>query len=219
MSTKNINLLFGFIMAVVVFTIMLIIQHELSISTIAIVILISIPITINGNVFSFWGGFSEKNIYSFFSVFQDARKDAWHLFGLGFLQKAGKSAGGCFSITLFQKADEDAWQIIGLALFQKADRYAGQLFGVIFLQYAEKDAWQFIGVTLFKMSGRNCWQLIGITLAQEVGMDCWQGIGLVFFENAERGIKHYLSFAFLGNNPAYTKCFGITIKRRFLSNN
>src|SRR3989344_2961544 len=87
----------------------------------ALVALLVLPINIGGNVFTFAGNATaEKSIYSIFSLYQKAGRDAVTAVGLTY-QKAGRDAVTAAGLT-YQKAGRDAVTIVGLAGYQKAER-------------------------------------------------------------------------------------------------
>src|SRR3989338_6635158 len=69
--------------------------------------LLALPIDIGGNVFTIAGNaVAEKNIYSLFSVYQQAGQDAVTGLGLEIYQKAGRGARVPISIALYQRVGE-----------------------------------------------------------------------------------------------------------------
>lgn len=89
---------------------------------VALVALLALPINIGGNVFTVAGNATaEKDIYSIFSFYQKAGRDAFTVFGF-----------------LYQQAERDAFTFLGLT-YQQARRDANFGFGLA-VQMAERNA-------------------------------------------------------------------------------
>lgn len=84
----------------------------------AFVALLALPLNINGNVFTIAGNATaDKNMFSFFSLYQNAGQNAGTVLGLAY-QNAGQDAGTFFGLA-YQNARQDAVTVFGLA-YQKA---------------------------------------------------------------------------------------------------
>src|SRR3989344_8892914 len=74
--------------------------------SIALISLLSLPININGNVFTVIGNAkSEKSVYSVFSLYQHAGEDAVTIFSLAGYQKTGRNALTFVGVSVGQTAD------------------------------------------------------------------------------------------------------------------
>ena len=81
--------------------------------------LLALPIDIGGNVFTIAGNaVAEKNIYSLFSVYQQAGQDAVTGLGLAY-QRAGQNAVTGLGLAIYQKAGRGARVPISIALYQR----------------------------------------------------------------------------------------------------
>lgn len=93
------------------------------IKRIAIIALIALPFNIDGNVYTIAGNAityeDGKGVFSIFSLYQRAEKDAVLLFGLGGYQRAKNEAITAFGFTSYQEAGLNAGIGIGLAFYQR----------------------------------------------------------------------------------------------------
>lgn len=129
MNVNYKNLFFGLVITILQYLIIFpFLKHSITFWNIVIVVaipLLSWPRKFKGDVYSLWGGFSDNDIYSLFGIYQDARLDAFQIFGISIYQYAGKNAS----------------QIIGLIFIQRAGSsdYTGnasQFFGAIYSRKA-----------------------------------------------------------------------------------
>src|SRR3989338_5773337 len=79
----------------------------------AIAALLTMPVNINGNVFTVLGSAKGKNVYSLFSIGQKADENAVALFG-SLYQNAGKEAITGIGIAGYQNAGKEAEQRNGV---------------------------------------------------------------------------------------------------------
>ena len=106
----------------------------------ALIALLVLPINIGGNVFTIAGNATaEKSVYSLFSLYQKAGRDAMTFAGLAY-QQAGQDAFTVIGLT-YQKAGQDARTGLGLAGYQRAERGdAMAIVGLVGYQKAERKA-------------------------------------------------------------------------------
>lgn len=160
-----------------------------------VVALLCLPLNINGNVFTILGNAkSSKDIYSAFSLYQNAKIDAVSIFG-----------------TVFQKADRDAFVIIGIAGYQEAGHDAFLGGGLSGYQKGGNDVGAFFGISAFQKSSGDIVNLIGLVGYQEAGkvaatLCCFAGVqnsgnesaiplGLIVYQNSEKRSETHLSMA------------------------
>lgn len=113
---------------------------------------LSYPISIQGNLFSLWGGSGPADVYSLFGVYQDAGKNAFSISGVLLHQRAEGFAFQLVGLVVYQRATEDVGQLVGIALYQRSGHDAGQFLGIIVVQDAGEESYQFLGVSLFRRS-------------------------------------------------------------------
>ncbi|MDO8676751.1 MAG: hypothetical protein Q7K16_03865 [Candidatus Azambacteria bacterium] len=109
------------------------------INRIALVAFLTLPLNIDGNVFTVIGNAtSEKNVYSLSSVYQKAEKDTFTLISLLGTQRAG----------------QDAITIIGFSRYQQSKK---SVIGIGFVGYqrAEQEATTVLAVALYQRVGER----------------------------------------------------------------
>lgn len=145
-----------------------------SLAGLGILVLLFMPFNVGGNVYTILGSArSENNIFSIFSVYQDAKKDVFAVVNVGY-QNAGntalqglglayQSADNAVQVAgiAYQNTGNNAVQVLGLA-YQSASRDVGQIFGLAY-QSAGRDALQFFGLA-YQNAGRDADQVVGITI-------------------------------------------------------
>lgn len=131
-------------------------------------IVVSLPYTFGGNVYSLWGGWSDRNICSLFGFFQHAEGSAISLTGVSFYQRAGAMALQLFGISIYQKSiDDAAVQIAGLTIFQVSDNDVAQWLGIAVLQKAKHDAIQGGIAVVIQIAGEESHQFGGFALLRK----------------------------------------------------
>jgi len=128
--------------------------------------LLALPIDIGGNVFTIAGNaVAEKNIYSLFSVYQQAGQDAVTGLGLAY-QRAGQNAVTGLGLA-YQRAGQNAVTGLGLA-YQRAGQNAVTGLGLAY-QRAGQNAVTGLGLAIYQKAGRGARVPISIALYQRVG--------------------------------------------------
>ena len=129
----------------------------------AVIALLCLPLSINGNVFTVLGNAkSDKSIFSLFSIYQKAERDAVSVFG-SLAQFAGNDAGVLVGIVGWQEAGNNAILGIGLAGYQKAEKSSASMgVGLAGRQKAGIDAVLVLGGVGFQESRRDAATLMGI---------------------------------------------------------
>jgi hypothetical protein len=164
----NQNFVFALVMTVLLSSLLSLLGQVVPIRGYLLIFLISYPYEIKENVWSLFGGFSEKgSVYSFFGVYQKAERDAFQIVGLCLYQKAGNDAFQGAGLCLYQKAERDAFQVVGLCLYQKAGSDAFQFIGLCLYQKAGSDAFQFIGLCLYQKAARVTNHTLSISVVRE----------------------------------------------------
>jgi len=123
------------------------------------------PVTTGNTVFTIAGNaYSEGDLISLFSVYQNAKKNALAVIHVG-CQNAGQDAWQGLGLT-YQNVGKEAYQFIGVA-YQNAGEYAGQVIGLAYqnagmkaqhgigfvVQYAKKYAENVICVAFWQQAG------------------------------------------------------------------
>lgn len=104
---------------------------------VALIALLSVPININGRVFTVIGNAAgEKSVFSVFSLYQRADGDAVTFLGLSGYQRAGNNAVTGAGISGYQRAGNEAVTILGLSGYQRAGN-AQTIVGIAFYQNVE----------------------------------------------------------------------------------
>ena len=115
--------------------------------------LLALPIDIGGNVFTIAGNaVAEKNIYSLFSVYQQAGQDAVTGLGLAY-QRAGQNAVTGLGLA-YQRAGQNAVTGLGLA-YQRAGQNAVTGLGLAIYQKAGRGARVPISIALYQRVGEK----------------------------------------------------------------
>ena len=143
--------------------------------------LLSIPIKINQNSYSIFGGFSEENLHSLLPIFQLSKKNATAFFGF---------------LLLAQKAEEDAIIYFGGSICQTAEKNAVIGIGINFLQTAGNDCIHWFGISMFQSAENDTIALLGIHLFQSASNDAIVWASLYFSQKAEREAFTGLSVGF-----------------------
>lgn len=135
----NKNFWFGLLMTVLVCFGLAITGHGLSFLKSILVFLVCYPwTTSSGNVYSLFGGFSEKSIASMFGIVQVAKNDAF-----------------CFcALNICQYADGEAIQIFGISLIQHGGTWAAQFAGLSGYQNSAVVA-HGLGMTLWQKGSQD----------------------------------------------------------------
>lgn len=146
----------------------------------------------SGNVYSLFGGSSDKKIYSLFGIYQIAEYDAFCLTGVLLYQSAG-----------------NATQIFGISFMQIAEEKATQLGGICFLQEGERSARQFLGIAGFQRA-HEVEQFAGLVIAQH-GTDVTQGFGICIIQSGQLYASQIAGIIFfqLGHESWADQVFGI----------
>lgn len=182
----NVNLVFGLLMTTLVFFGLSGLGYHLGVLGFVGLALLSYPWTMaSGNVYSLWGGVSERNICSFFGVFQKAENSAVQVLGISIYQRADTTLQ-VFGLSLYQRADDEAAQIFGVSFYQRSSGKAAQLLGITIYQQAVVESTQGAGVAIYqKSSGGDIYGLFGITLWKQASQNIEQVLGLGFFQRAD----------------------------------
>lgn len=188
--TWNRNFLFALVMLAVVSTGIYLSNHTLHVWQAGLIFLTCYPWTINGDVYSLFGGFSKNSIYSLIGIFQVTEEG--HAFcGIALLsvQWAHEDAVQFLGFSLFQYSESGgAVQIIGVSMIQISEWHgAGQFIGIILGQSGETSAYQYLGIALCQESERgNAEQFFGIVGAQDAKEFVSQEAGIVIVQSANR---------------------------------
>ncbi|MEK7566699.1 MAG: hypothetical protein AAB527_01000 [Patescibacteria group bacterium] len=150
------NNLFGWVLMTTLLTVIFLPLREKNISkwikTIGIAALLSLPVNINGNIFTIFGSAEGRNVYSLFSFYQKAEKDSFALFG-AILQYAGKDAAVVLGLTGYQNAGRDAVVGIGLTGYQNAGNNAVVGAGLAGYQKGVSSAATYVGLGIYQSVG------------------------------------------------------------------
>lgn len=160
--------------------------------------LLFMPFNIGGNIFTTAGNArTDGSIYSVFSVYQHAEKNAFALVNIGY-QRAGENAVQFFGVA-YQNANNTA-QVFGIA-YQNAGKDIMQTIGVAY-QNAGHSALQFIGVA-YQNSNEIAFSLIG-AVYQSASTDAKQGLG-VAYQKAGKTAAHGIGVAIRQYSDLETK--------------
>lgn len=122
----------------------------------ALVALLTLPLNINGNVFTIAGNATaEKSVYSIFSFYQSAGQDVLTIFGLAGYQQAGQDAETTIGLAGYQNAGRDTMTALGLAGYQNAGRNAVTALGLAGYQRAERNAIAGMAIALYQRVGEK----------------------------------------------------------------
>ena len=165
------NLMFFGISVVAYFGIWFLFRKSTSVrghmKRIGLLALLCVPFNVGGNVFTVLGSAkSEKSVYSFFSLYQEAGQDAITVLGLMPYQKAGRNAIVGVGLAGFQEANQDTLVPVGFVGYQKADQ----------------DAAVGIGLTGLQKAGRRAWVLVGLVGYQKADQDARTDAALVGYQ-------------------------------------
>jgi hypothetical protein len=98
-----------------------------------VILFLCYPLTIEGNVYSLFGGFSPNgSVYSLLGVIQIARDEAKSFIGVNLYQR-GNSIWQGIGVNLYQRGNS-TWQGIGLNLFQIGNDTTEHWIGFVLFQ-------------------------------------------------------------------------------------
>ena len=177
----NSNFFFALVMTVILTKGLAVSGNGLGVGWVALLFLACYPWTINGNVYSLFGGYSEKSIYSLIGVVQIAEQDATQIFGVSLIQLSENGVAlQCCGISVMQIGNK-CYQMLGLALFQYSDEESIQWFGVAGAQVSKEVSVQIGGISFFQSGGLEAGQAVGLTFYQKAeivdhycGLACYQ---------------------------------------------
>lgn len=139
-----------------------------------IIVLLALPVNINGYVFSIAGNaVGERGVYSLASFYQKSGGDAFSVLGFGY-QEATKDALVIAGISIYQKA-ETVWFGFGISGYQEATEEeegkdgAGVLFGISAYQKSSSIAWVAVGISGYQEATAGVVTLLGVTVYQKAG--------------------------------------------------
>jgi hypothetical protein len=144
-------------------------REELRPWMIVVAFFVSYPWHFGDDIYSLWGGKNPQgSVYSLYSVYTDAERDAWAILGIGYLN------GG-----------RDAVQGTGIG-YLNGGRDAAQLFGISYLN-GGRDAVQIIGISYLN-GGRDAVQIIGISYL-DGGHNAVQPIGIGYLNGGRDAVQ------------------------------
>lgn len=155
----NRNFVFGLVMTVVVMAVWVLISgrkfHGVTgVVSVLLIFLASYPWTAgkSGNVYSLWGGFSDKDIYSLVGIFQRAEGDAVTIFGLGYQRSLTGLVGSIVGVSYLRSASESS-QVLGIS-YLVSNLFANQFLGICCL-WSGDSVDQLFGLVLFSRGKRQ----------------------------------------------------------------
>ncbi len=214
------NLLLFVSTTVVYFTVWLALSHfketKKLAKDLAIIALLCLPLNINGNVFTVIGNASSsKSVYSVFSLYQRADKDAGNLLG-GLYQKAGHDAVVLFGFQGYQEAGNDSVLGFGLSGYQKAGNESGTLAGISGFQNAKKNTIVILGLAGYQKAGNIASMLCCFAGKQNGNNGSGLAIGLVGYQNSEKNSTTGIGMAIYQRVQKEDRAFAVwsTIKNK-----
>lgn len=167
MNTNVQNFLFGVFMTLLVVFTLQFYDQPTPWFIVLVIFIFSYPWKMpSGDIYSLWGGISDENIFSFFAIYQNAKIEAFSIFGILLYQK-GHTALQLFGISFYQNANTHAGQWVTICYLQKGGDVV-QLFGFAFFQLAKQDVEQIFGISCYQRGSRTVKQHFGIPLWQKV---------------------------------------------------
>jgi len=164
-----------------------------SVTTLGIAALLTLPINVDGNVFTLFGNAAgEKGVYSISSFYQRSGGDALTIIGLGGYQEAEQDTTTVLGITGYQKAGQNAALDIGLAGYQKA----------------KQNATLYLGLAGYQKAGQNVVTLAGVAGYQKAGQNAALGIGLAGYQEADQEVVTLIGVAGYQRVGPATRTFG-----------
>ncbi len=136
-----------------------------------VVSLLSMPFSINGNIFTVLGNAkSEKGIYSLSSFYQDAN---------------GGPAFAIFALPGYQHSKHLSLSFVSILNYQKSGGELGSFFPIVSIQIAKDNANSFAGLLLAQVSDNGSSNLyIGVSCVQNSEVESFVGIGASFYQKA-----------------------------------
>ena len=156
------------------------------------------PFNVNGNVYTIAGNATGKNVYSIFSVYQEADDTALTVLSIAGYQRANRAivmAG----VVGYQDADDTAAVLIGLADYQKANNDAAVVIGVAGYQDADDTAAVVIGLAGYQKA-YNTIVVIGVGGCQVATNDALVPLGIAGYQWSEHGSGALLALYQKSNN-------------------
>lgn len=173
-----------------------------SLAALGISTIMFMPFNIGGDIWTIAGNArTNGSIYSVFSVYQDAKEDAFSLVNIGY-QSAGKNTLHFIGMA-YQSAGKDTNQVIGLA-HQNAGNSAAQIIGIAY-QNVNNIAVQITGIA-YQNSGNDALQFVGI--AYQNSYDAKHFVG-VTIQNAILEARNYAGVALWQRAGEKIKVFAV----------
>ena len=158
---------------------------------IALLVVLCIPLNINGNVFTVMGNATaEKDIYSVFSLYQKAGDNAYTIIGLAGYQQAGNGAVTVVGVASYQQAGNTVVTGVGIAGYQQA-RYTWTPIGLTGYQKAGLDAITFFGLSGYQQAGRTAGVAIGFAGYQRSNFEAQVIVGLALYQKVEEKTRAF----------------------------
>ncbi len=111
-----------------------------------IVALLCVPFNYNGNVITVIGNAkSDKNIFSFWSMYQNAKLNAVTVISTLSYQKSDGDSASVIGFPLYQEGHRLAFTTFGFPLYQKSDVSAALLVGIAGVQKSEGETFTGLG--------------------------------------------------------------------------
>lgn len=192
--------------------------------TLATIALLCIPFTINGNVYTVIGNArSENSIYSVFSAYQDAKKNAFAVFGVGYIggDKDAVEAIGIgrvfskegFAMQVIGIGDvggkKEAHQIFGAGRVISEEGKAAQVFGIGYV--CGDKVFQFTGIGY--LCGKNeAVQVIGIGRLHSSNGNAVQFVGIGQL-SADKMAGQFAGVSYLHGREKAEQLLGLTVQQ------
>lgn len=185
---------------------------------IALVMLLALPININGDVFTIAGNaVAEKSVLSLFSVYQWAGNNALSLVNIGY-QKSGYNSAAIIGFNYqesghnslsqmeigFQKANNDAINGVGV-VYQQALRDTSTFFSIAY-QRAGEDATIFTGLPIYQTAGNIAVAIVAFAPYQKAKLAITL-VGLAGYQESDKSAKVPLALALYQRVGEKTRVF------------
>ncbi|MBI2057466.1 MAG: hypothetical protein HYT63_00560 [Candidatus Yanofskybacteria bacterium] len=171
-----ISILFYFVVSEIFIDCRVLVYNEINeidlvkiLKKLGIIILLCLPVNINGNVFTIMGNaIAEKSVYSVLSFYQKATDGVvFSFFGLGNVQFAKEDTFVFLGLPSYQKAGNAAFVFAGFPLYQEANEIF-VAFGGAAIQKSKEFSAVFLGIVGYQNSGKKAETALAMALYQKV---------------------------------------------------
>lgn len=103
-------------------------------TSLSLTALLCVPFNVGDNIFTVLGNAKGENVYALFSLYQNAKYEAFSLLNIGGYQRGGRAAATGFGAVSYQYGGNQAVTIFGLSGYQRSTSAALTFLGVALLQ-------------------------------------------------------------------------------------